>query len=94
MEKITADLVEELVGSRAIDAALVRYNDDDRLEVRSTVPTQVSDLDDYEVVISRIDLPLIDDDGMDFDNLTRDDLEALAEQLNVGEHNEDEIGGV
>lgn len=84
MEKITADDVRDLVKSRAMNAAMVRYPDG-RIDVRSTMPTADPDLDDYELVIPQSDLSQIDQSGMDFDNLTDDDLEALADYLNRDE---------
>lgn len=86
LERITAGHVSDLVDSYALDAALVRY-DDGSLEVRSTSPFRPGPAD-YKVVIRQDALSEIDQSGMDFDNLTWDDLEALAEALNMGEEHE------
>jgi len=81
MTDITTDDVRALIDSRAINAAMVRYPDGS-VDVRSTIPTNEPALDDYEVVIPQSELSQIDQSGMDFDNLTDDDLEALAAYLN------------
>lgn len=88
-ERITAVHVADLVDSYASDAVLVRYHDG-HLEVRSHMPFHPG-RPGYKVVISQDALPEVDDSGMDFDNLTSQDLEDLAEALNMGEEDMEEM---
>ncbi|MEU4534349.1 hypothetical protein AB0G15_05740 [Streptosporangium sp. NPDC023825] len=87
MEKITPDHVRELVDSTAIDAIMVRY-EDGRVEVRSGIRTDEAEPEPYRIIVRQDELSLIDDSGMDFNNLSPTDLEALAESLMFGEGDE------
>lgn len=88
MDKITADDVEALLDSPAVDPLMVR-RPDGSVDIRSAIPTGDPDEDDYRIIIRQADLPMIDQSGMDFDNLTPADLAALAQSLTLSDADEE-----